>query len=249
MGNEVNTEASATPIRERFSRTLKERAAYIKSVRMDVYTTKPYQLALYFFFGIVALGLLVASMLIKNNATLSLAFMISGVVAAVLIVFYYMAIRALAPMSFLQYTALDNGKRYCFRIMSKHRSVFSDGENIVEVDKLVFKQPEALELDYIKFDFFADMDADLRIVKGEKEIYKGTLDIGHKTVKCKITFVNNVPFVAVINGMRLKYFDINSTKEHFVVPAELKQAAQSYGVAFPKLQGLRVRDERDATRQ
>ena len=235
------------PARERFNNTLKARAASIKSVRNDVYTTRAWQLAVYFMLGIGAIALLVASML--TDGTGSIACMISGVVATVFIVFFYTAVRAIAPMSFLQYTEVDGDVRYCFRIMSKHRSVFYDGEHVVEADRNEYKNPSSFELEFLRADFFADMDADLRRAKGEKEIYKGTLDRGDKTVKCKIVFVNNVPVYGVVGGMRIKYFDVNSTKERFVVPYALKQATKSYGFAFPKLSGLYVRDDVNATKQ
>lgn len=247
MSADIKQTGDGGSTRERFSRTLKARADSIKSVRNDIYTTQPWQLAVYFLFGLGAIALLITSML-TDGAT-SVACMVSGVVAAALILFFHAAMRAVAPMSFLQYTAFDGDKCYRFRIMSKHRSVFCDGENVVEVDRNEFKNPQALELGWLSCDFFARMDADLRIAKGEKEIYKGTLDRGDKTVRCKIVFVNNMPVYGVVGGMRIKYFDVNGTKDKFVVPYALKQAAKSYGVAFPKLSGLYVRDDVNATKQ
>ena len=138
----------------------------------------------------------------------------------------------------MQYSARDGDKRYCYRILGKERSLFTDGDNVIEVDRGNRFTADGLEFPQYRFDFFADMDASVRIGKADREIYKGTLDCDGKTYKCKIVFKNGVPFYGSVGGTRIKYFDVNDTKEKFVVPQELVEAVKAAGVSVPKLPGV-----------
>ena len=63
-------------------------------------------------------------------------------------------------------------------------------------------------------------------------------------------FKDGAPLYGSVGGGRIKYFDVNDTKNKFVVPAELKRAVKGFGVEFPKIQGLYVRDDvKDYTKQ
>mgnify|MGYP001037233436 CR=1 FL=1 len=237
-------------IRERFRNTLRARADAISSVRNDVFTTKWWQLVLNFFLGGGALATLIVTML--TQGTTSTVCAICGVVLIITVVVYNYALRVVMPMSFLQYTYIDKakGKRYCFQILSKTRSAFSDGKNNIEVDR-----GEAVmltELSYARygFDFFADMDVNVRIGKVDSEIFKGVCEFKGKPTRCKIVFKNGLPLYGSVGGVRIKYFDVNSTKEKFIVPAALKRAVKGFNVEFPKAAGLYVRDDvKDVTKQ
>lgn len=236
--------------RERFSRTLKERASEITSVRNDVYTTQWWQLLLNFFLGGGALAFLLIAMIMKG--TMSTVGAIVGVVLIVVLVVYNYTLRVATPTSFLQYTYLDKttGKRYTYQVLSKTRSAFSDGENVIEVDRGEAVRREELSCARYKFDFFADMNVDVRIGLDDKEIYKGTIEHNGKTYKCKIAFRNSKPLYGSVGGGRIKYFDVNDTKEKFVVPSVLKRAVKACDIDFPKVQGLYVRDDvKDVTKQ
>ena len=234
--------------RERFHNTLVERAQSITAVRNDVFTTTWWQLALNFVLGAGALVLLILSMVLDGTATTVCA--IVGVVLIIILVVYNMALRAVKPMSFLQYTYISNGKRYCFRILSKTRSSFFDGENNIEFDRGEGVRLEQMSYAQYMFDFFKDMDANVRIATADREIYKGTYEHSGKKYKSKIVFKDGAPLYGVIGGARIKYFDVNSRKEKFVVPVELKRAVNGFGVEFPKIPGLHVRDDmKDLTKQ
>lgn len=237
--------------RERFKNTLRERAAGISCVRNDIYTTKAWHLVVYFVLGVGALVLLVLSMVFPDGTTECTACLIVGVLAAVAVFAFRFILRALVPTSFLQYTAVVADKTYVFRVMSKTRSLFSDGTNVVDVDRNEIATPPALELGWFRYDFFALMEPDERICVGNKETYKGSAFVGKRKVKCKITFVDNVPTLGIVDGARIKYFDVNNTKEKFVVPVALKSAARSKGISLPKLAGIYYREgeKRDVTNQ
>lgn len=234
-------------VRARFHRTLVERAQRITSVRNDVYTTKYSQLAINFILGVGSLSTLIASMIV-NGTTVTVCLTVVGLVLLLAVVVYNFLLRASAPTSFLQYTCIEK-ERYCFQILSKNRSVFSDGENTVEVDNIQFGLLESPCFTQYRFDFFADMDAYMRKAKDDKEIYYGTLLHDDKRIKCKIIFKNGVPIVGSVGGARVKYFDVNDTGEKFVVPVALKQAAKQLDVPFPKLPGVLLKDARDITKQ
>ncbi|MCH5165308.1 MAG: hypothetical protein J1G01_02790 [Clostridiales bacterium] len=237
-------------LRERFHRTLRERAEKITSVRNDVYTTTSLQILLNLFMGASALTSLILTMVL--HGTLATVFVIIGIVLVITLVVYNYTLRAVKPMSFLQYTYLDkqSNKRYCFQVLSKTRSGFSDGEYNIEVDRGEAVRLAQMSCLQYKFDFFADMVADMRIVKEGKEIYKGTFTLNDKRFKSKIVFKDGVPLYGSVGGGRIKYFDINTTKDKFVVPADLKRAAKEMGIFFPKLPGLYVRDDlKDPTKQ
>lgn len=232
---------AAETTRERFHRTLAEKAGAIKCVRNDVYTAKYWQLALNFVLGVGAIVLLVLSMTLK--APTSTACLISALVAVVVVAVFNLAIRAIAPMSFLQYTVIEKDRRYCFQILGKRRSLFWNGDTAVEFDRLEYVKRDNVALPQYRFDFFKDMDVNVRIGKADREIYKGIFECDGKSYRAKIVFKNGAPYVGTVNGARIKYFDVNDAKEKFLVPEGLKKAAEAFDVEFPKLAGVRVLDD------
>lgn len=241
------TEESA---KERFTRTLNEYAQKIKSVRNDVYTTKWWQFVINFILGGGALALLVASMFTKGTTMAICA--IGGIALAIgLIVFNYV-LHSITPTSFLQYTYLDGNrdKTFRFMVLSKKRAAFYDGTHTIESNRdMAAMMDEPLFTQY-RFDFFADMEPTERIFDGKKEEFKGVLTEGDKRYKCRIVFANGLPLYGSVGGARIKYFDVNNTKEKFVVPVALKSAAKALKVEFPKIPGLYVKDDvKDYTKQ
>ncbi len=230
-------QAQPPSARERFGKTLQERAEKIKTVRNDVYTVKYWQLAFNFVIGVSAIVLLIVSMTVDSTPCL-----ISAICCAVVVVVFNLIIRAVAPMSFLQYTAIVGDKRYCFQILSKNESLFSDGENAVEYNRMEYVKTDGVRFPQYRFDFFKDMDVDVRIGKPDREIFKGRATFEGKTYKCKIVFKSGVPYYGSFGGARIKYFDVNDTKEKFVVPEGLRKAAEAFDVPFPKLAGIRTLD-------
>ncbi len=239
MSEENKSERPMT-VRERFHETLVKQAARIKSVRNDVYTVKYWQIAINFVLGIGAIALLIAAMATKGK--LSVGLIIGGLCAAAAVLAFNCALKLKLPSSFLQYTVIENDKRYCFQILSKSHALFTDGEHTVAVDKYSFTDKENAVGPQYRFDFFADMDADVRIGKADKEIFKGTVEFEGKTYKSKIVFKNGAPYYGSLGGVRIKYFDINDTKEKFVVPDTLRAAAEELGVEIPKLGGIYYKD-------
>ena len=233
------TEQQQPSKRERFQAELKARAERIKYVNNEVFTLKIWQLVLYFAVGLIACALMVVGMIFDGGIRLGTTL---GAIAIIIVMFVaFMVMRAGKPMSFLQYTAIENGNRYTFRVIGKARAMFSDGAVVVESDRQVYRKYDELPNSEFKYDFFADMTVDMRIGKAETETFVGTLKVGDKTVKCKIMFKNGAPFRGVIGGARIKYFDVNSTKEKFVVPQDLRNAAKEFDVAWPKLGGLVIK--------
>lgn len=234
--------------RERFSRMLAEYADGIKSVRNDVFTTKWWQLALNFALGMGAVALLIVSMVV--DGTMATVGAILGVVLVIVVIVFNMGMRAFIPSSFLQYTCFDKDVRYCFRVLSKTRTSFSDGTNFIEVDRGEAVRLAESSYGQYRFDFFKDMKADMRIVEDERETFKGTFEHNGKTYKSRVVFKNGIPLYGSVGGARIKYFDVNVTKDKFVVPAVLKRAVKDLGINFPKLPGLYVRDDvKDPTKQ
>ncbi len=235
-----NVNSVAAPVRERFVRTLKEAAQSIKSVRNDVYTVKYWQLAVNFVLGVTAIVNMILAMTL--DAPTSTVCLIVGIALAVGVVVFNAVLKTVAPMSFLQYTAIVDGNRYCFQILSKNRALFCNGHKAVEVDRFEFSETHGVRFPQYRFDFFADMDPSVRIGKADCEIYKGTVDAGGRRVKCKVVFKQGRVFSGTVGGARIKYFDINDTKEKFVVPDTLRTAAERFDVPFPKLAGVTVKD-------
>ena len=240
--------AGETTVRERFRLTLAARAKAIKTVRNDVYTTKPWQLALNFVLGASAIALLTVGMIVSGlAATLTAIF---GGMFVIAVVVYNFALRKMTPSSFLQYTNTEGGERYTIQLLGKERAAFCDGKTTVVADKFGASITDAKVFEQYRFDFFADMDPDVRIGKTDREIFKGSLEHNGKTLKCEIVFKDGLPFLGKVGGARIKYFDVNDTKQKFVVPAMLKEGVKSVGLTFPKLAGVHVRDGvKDVTKQ
>ncbi|MDE7463543.1 MAG: hypothetical protein K2M48_00810, partial [Clostridiales bacterium] len=79
--------------------------------------------------------------------------------------------------------------------------------------------------------------------KADKEIFKGVFECNGKKYKSKIVFKNGAPYVGTVGGARIKYFDVNDTKEKFVVPEGLRKSAEAFEVPFPKLAGVHILDD------
>ncbi len=220
--------------RERFSRTLKERADKITCVRNDIYTVKYYRLIINFVLGMSAVALLIVSM-IADGKTVRPVCLICGIALVAVTVVYFLIMRAEAPMSYLQYTVVDGDSVYTFHVVKRDRAAFCDGENTVTLERGVIRDDLPLRLPQLRFDFFADMNVDLRIGKPDKEIFKGTLEENGKRYKCKIVFKSGMPTLGVVGGMRVRYFDINDKKEKFAVPGALRAAVEKMNVRWPKL--------------
>ncbi|MCH5156019.1 MAG: hypothetical protein J1F69_05365 [Clostridiales bacterium] len=236
--------------KERFTATLKEYANRINSVRNDVYTTKWWQFVVNFLLGAGAFALLLASML-TDGGVMAVCAILGVALVIALFVFNYV-VRSITPSSFLQYTYLerDKGRRLKYMILSKKRASFFDGEHTIESNRDMAAMMEQPLFEQYRFDFFADMDPTERITDGEKEAFKGVLEHDGKQYNCRIVFVSGIPIYGTVGGARIKYFDINNTKEKFVVPVTLKRAAKALKVDFPKIPGLYIKDDiKDYTKQ
>lgn len=226
---------------EQYERLLKERAAAVTSVRNDIFNTKWWQFALNFLLGGAALAGLIVSMTVKGTA--GTVCTIAGVVLIIVFVVYNFALRTVAPMSVMQYTRIENGRRYCFQILSKTRSAFSNGTDHIETERGNVSRLRALTCSQYDFDFFAHMSVRKHVVDGEVEKFIGAYTHNGKRYKCMIAFDGDKPVYGSVGGGRIKYFDINDPKAKFVVPTELMRAVKSVDVVFPKLPGVLVRDD------
>lgn len=233
---------------ERFHRILVERAAAVVCARNDVYTTKWWQLVINFVLGCTAIAFLIMSMVTDGMFKTVSAF--SGVGFVIVFIGYNYVVRSVTPASFLQYTHRTETGYARFMIISKTRAVFSDGEHTIESNRNTAAMLGKPLFPEYCFDFFADMDVEMRIATENTETFKGVCTCNGKQYKCKIVFKADKPIYGVVDGCRIKYFDVNNTKEKFVVPATLKHAAKTLNVFFPKVPGLYIRDDiKDATKQ
>ncbi len=233
-------------IRERFHNTLVERANGITSVRNDIYTVKYWQFVLNGILGVAALAFLIAGM-VKADSAYTVWLVILGAAFGIALVVFNLTLKTKSPVSYLQYTVIQKDKRYCFQVMPKEHAVFSDGENVIETSRSGDTRREDIYNPFCRFDFFTELDVDMRIGKAETETFVGKVNIDGKLVKSKIVFKNGVLFRGVIGGVRIKYFDVDNTREKFVVPSSLRAAVEKFGVTFPKFNGLYVRDPRVAS--
>ncbi len=241
-------EPTAEDPKAQFERKLREYADSIRCVRNDVYTTKWWQFVVNFIVGGGALAFLVMSMIFKD--TMMTVSAVCGIALVIgLIVFNYV-LRSMSPTSFLQYTSVEKNRRVTFRILSKTRATFTDGDVTIESNRDMAAKLKAPLYPQYRFDFFKDMSVSARISEGRRETYSGTFECDGKTYKCKIVFVEGKPVYGSVGGARIKYFDVNYTKDKFVVPYALKAAAKALDVVFPKLPGIYVRDDvKDLTKQ
>lgn len=248
--NTENTQTTEESAKDRFTRTLSEYAQRITSVRNDIYTTKWWQFVVNFILGGGAIALLVASMLTKGAAMAWCA--VCGIVLVVAVIVFNYVLRSITPTSFLQYTYFDSGrdKQFRFMVLSKKRAAYYDGVHTIECNRDTAAMMDDPLYTQYRFDFFADMEPTERIFDGTKEEFRGVLTDNGKQYKCKIVFFDGLPRYGSIGGARIKYFDVNNTKEKFVVPVTLKRAAKALKVEFPKIPGLYVKDDiKDYTKQ
>lgn len=237
-------------MKERFTATLKDYANRINSVRNDVYTTKWWQFLVNFTLGAGAIALLIASMVTDGVAMAVCA--ILGIALVISVFVFNYVLRSITPTSFLQYTYLERakGRRLRYLILSKKRAAFYDGTNTIECNRDSAAMMEAPQFEQYRFDFFADMVPTERISDGKNEKFKGILEHDGKRYKCSIVFADGLPKYGSVGGVRIKYFDVNNTREKFVVPVTLKRAAKALKVDFPKIPGLYVKDDvKDYTKQ
>lgn len=251
--NEQNTPDKAEnteSVKDRFKRTLRECADGITSVRTEVYTTLWWQLIINFTLGAGAIAMLIVSMVKSGSVATGCA--IGGIVTIVVLVLFNYIQHSIIPASFLQYTYIDKEKnrRVCYQILSKSRAVFGDGEHVIENNRNSAAMLDALPYAQFGYDYFVNMDPYERIGDADRETYKGMLDFGGKRYKCSVVIKGGRPLYGYVGGCRIKFFDINNTKEKFVVPYTLKLAAKQLNVPFPKTPGLFVRDDvKDLTKQ
>lgn len=227
----------------RFMGSMKEYAQRISSVRNDIYTVKRWQIAINFVLAAGGLAGLVTSMFTKGTAMTVSA--VVGIVFVVAVLAFNLGLRAGSPSSILQYTYIDKkaDRRYTFQILSKTGAAYSDGTSAIECDKYNASLTDGKRFKMYPFDFFLDMDPTERIADGMKETYRGTITKFGKTVKCKIVFLNGTPIYGSVFGARIKYFDVNNTKQKLVVPSTLKTAAAALKVPFPKVPGVFIRND------
>ena len=236
--------------KERFTASLKAYAEKITSARNDVYTTKWWQFVINFLMGGGAFALLIASMFTKGAAMAVCS--ILGIALVVGVFVFNYVLRSITPSSFLQYTYIDRdkGKRLTYMILSKKRALFYDGVSAIECNGDSAAQLEQVPFELYRFDFFADMIPFERISDDNKEKFKGVIEHDGKRYKCAVVFKDGVPLYGSVGGARIKYFDVNNTKEKFVVPVNLKRAAKLLKVDFPKIPGLYIKDDvKDYTKQ
>lgn len=234
------TEKTAGTVRERLHAELEAKVRGINCVCNEIFTVKYWQLALNFALGIGAVVLLIVS-LVCDDKTAVAACAILSIALVIILVVYNMAVLRVKPMSVRQYTAVVKGRRYCFQLLTKTRSLYFDGERSVEIGGGETAVSDGVYFPQFAFDFFAEMSVDVRIGKADREIYKGRLTVGGKPVKCRIVFKNGVPYYGAVGGARIKYFDVNDTHEKFAVPSALKKAAEENGLSLVKLAGVQYR--------
>lgn len=251
--NDKNTPDAANntePVKDRFKRTLRECYDGITSVRTEVYTTVWWQLVVNFTVGAGALAMLILSMVLKARAV-EIGCAIGGIAAIIVLVLFNYVQHSIVPASFLQYTYIDRekGRRFTYQILSKTRAVFCDGEHVIETNRSSAAKLDALPFEQYSYDYFVKMDPLERIGEADRETYKGVLDFGGRRYKCSVVIKGGRPLYGYVGGCRIKFFDINNTKEKFVVPYTLKLAATQLKIQFPKIPGLFIRDMKDLTKQ
>ncbi len=233
-------EKTAGTVRERLHAELEQKARGINCVCNEIFTVKYWQLALNFVLGLGAVILLVVS-LVFDDTTVVAACAVTSIALVIILVVYNMAVLRIKPMSVRQYTAIVKGRRYCFQLLTKTRSLYYDGERSVEVGGAETIESDGVYFPQFAFDFFAEMSVDVRIGKADREIYKGRLDVDGASIKCRIVFKDGMPYYGAVGGARIKYFDVNDTHEKFVVPSALKHAAEEKGLSVIKLSGVHYR--------
>lgn len=240
---ETGKEEKPLGVGERLQKTLKDRAAALKTVETEVYTVSKVRLLLNFLFGLAAVVLLVVTVIKADDAEVMLPCLIVGIVlVAVTLVMYFLMKFGHTPMSYLQYSVKTNNGAYVFQAITRDRAIFTDGTHTVEYNKLDAIMREGVFFPELRNDFFADMTVTMRIGKAETETFYGTVDVGGKTQKCKIRFKNGALDKGNVGVRRIRYYAVNDTSEGFIVPAALRDAAKTLGVPWPDdIPGLKLK--------
>lgn len=231
-----------TAVNPEWQDVLKRRALGITTVRNDIFTLNKLQLAINVLLGASAGIGLIASMFLSGTAAVVIT--IVSIVLALVFVVYFFAIKTIAPTTILQYTCVDRGKTHLFQVLSKKRSVYFDGHTCIETERGEAKYIAAPYCAHCGCAFFADMHATARTESKGLDVFDGTLEFGGKTYKCSVSFRGEIPVCGTVGGARIKYLNVNNPKEKFIVPTELKHAAADAHIAFPRLPGLHVRDDK-----
>ncbi len=230
-------------VRERLQKTLKDRAAALKTVETEVYTVSKIRLLINFIFGLAAVALLVVTVVKADDSAVMIPCLIAALVCVgATLVMYFIMKFGQTPMSYLQYSVVTKSGVYVFQAITRDRAIFGDGTHVVEYNKLDAIMREEVFFPELKNDFFADMRVDMRIGKVDTETFYGTVEVDGKRKKCKIRFKNGALDRGNIGFRRIRYYAVNDTSEDFIVPAALRDAAKTLDVPWPNdIPGLKLK--------
>ena len=210
---------------ENYNREVQRAAEHIYTVRSETYLVKKGQAAAILAIAVVILVGLVLQ-LAGGNFVVRMAGAGTVVGGALVIVIIYAVMRTRGPLNYTTYYYRDKtGTEFLLQVVGRRRMAFSGGGKILTLNGRDIAVKGSVFYPQQPWNWFSDADFDhCETIAGRDKRYTGTRVCDGRTQRVMLSLRDGSIDYADVDGVRMRYFEINRIKETVELPAEFYSA-------------------------
>lgn len=215
------------------NKEIKRAVENIGAVKTETYLVKKWQAGWILGFAALMLVGMLMQVIVKdvNIRMVGVALVLVGVAAIIVV---YLMVRVKGPLNFVTYFyRTETGAEITLQAIGKKRIVFSCNGRILEYVKRTVKKAEELYRTDVPWNFFADADfTSAETVANIDRKFRGVRRTGEREQNVLLSLRRGVIDYAEIDGIRLRYYEVDNLRGRLILPAAFYDAIEKAGISL-----------------
>ena len=212
------------------NKEVKRACEIVGAVKTETYLVKKWQAGWILGFAALMLVGMLIQVLVKNVniRMVGVALVLVGVAAIIVV---YLIVRTKGPLNFVTYFyRTKSGEEITVQAIGKKRIIFASGGKVIEYDKRAVKKAENIYRPEIPWNFFEDSDfTSAETIANKDRKFTGKRIYGEMEQKVILSVRSGVIDYAEVDGIRLRYYEVNNLRGRLILPAVLYDAVEKAG--------------------
>lgn len=225
--------------KDSINKEIKRATESVGAVKTETYLVKKWQAGWILGFAALMLVGMLIQVLVKNVniRMVGVALVLVGVVAIIVV---YLIVRTKGPLNFVTYFyRTKTGDAVTVQAIGKKRIILSVGGKFIEYDRRAVKKAESLYKPEIPWNFFEDSDfTTVETIANKDRKFTGKRVYGDTEQAVILSVRSGVIDYAEVDGIRMRYYEVNNLRGRLILPATLYDAAEKAGFGLKNAEFL-----------